>query len=149
MPPSRLAPCRPGRALAGREQPRQGGHLAVAVDPDAAHDVVGGRPDLHRRRGDVDVGQLLELVVHAGELADDVLPRVGQPLLDPGDVEEDAAVRTAPPLAHLAQDAAGDVVAGQQLGRPAGVLVALGVAPPFLFVVGGLGCGSSPGCRRT
>ena len=35
-------------------------------------------------------------------------------------------------------DAAGDVVAGQQLGRPAGVLVALGVAPPLLLVVGGL-----------
>ena len=42
------------------------------------------------------------------------------------------------PSAHLAPDAAGDVIAGQQLGRPAGVLVALGVAPALLLVVGGL-----------
>ena len=48
------------------------------------------------------------------------------------------AVRTPPPFAHLAQDAAGDVVAGQQLGRTARVLVALGVAPPLLVGVGGL-----------
>ena len=43
------------------------------------------------------------------------------------------------PSRDLAPDAAGDVVAGQQLGRPAGVLVALGVAPALLLVVGGLG----------
>ena len=64
--------------------------------------------------------------------------RVREPLLDPGDVEEDAAVRAAAPLRHLAHDAARDVVARQQLGRAAGVLVALGVAPALLFVVGGL-----------
>ena len=63
---------------------------------------------------------------------------LGSLLLDPRDIEKDAAVRTAPPLAHLAHDAAGHVIAGQQLGRPPGVLVALGIAPALLFVVGGL-----------
>ena len=42
------------------------------------------------------------------------------------------------PLLDLADDAARDVVAGEQLGRPARVLVALGVAPAFLVVVGRL-----------
>ena len=41
----------------------------VGVDADAAHDVVHRRPDLHRPGRDVDVGQLLELVVHRGQLA--------------------------------------------------------------------------------
>ena len=44
----------------------------------------------------------------------------------------------APACLDLAIDAAGDVIAGQQFGRPAGVLVALRVAPSFLFGVGGL-----------
>src|SRR5713226_6157813 len=47
-------------------------------------------------------------------------------------------MRTPPALAHFAHYAAGDMVAGQELGHPAGALVALGVAPPFLFVVSGL-----------
>ena len=47
-------------------------------------------------------------------------------------------MRGAAAFLHLADDAAGDVVAGEQLGRPARVLVALGVAPAFLRVVGGL-----------
>ena len=47
--------------------------LGVGVDLDAAHHVVTGRPDLHRLRGDVDVGQLLELVVHRRQPAPDEL----------------------------------------------------------------------------
>ena len=47
-------------------------------------------------------------------------------------------MRAPPPLAHLAHDAAGHVVAREQLGRAAGVPVALGVAPAFLRGVGGL-----------
>src|SRR5262249_48985860 len=55
--------------------------------------------------------------------------------LDPGDVQEDAAVRAAAALADLAEDAAGDVVAGQQLGGAVGVPVALAVAPALLGVL--------------
>ena len=36
-----------------------------------------GRADLHRLLGDIDVAQLLELVIHAGQLPLDVLRRVG------------------------------------------------------------------------
>src|SRR6476646_978879 len=61
-----------------------------------------------------------------------------EPALDPRDVEEHAAVRAAAPLAHLAHDAARHVISGEQLGRAAGVLVALRVAPSLLFVVGRL-----------
>ena len=64
--------------LAGREQARARGRGAgVGVDLDAAHDVVAGRADLHRLLGDVDVGQLLELVVHRRQPLDDLLG--GQP----------------------------------------------------------------------
>ena len=62
----------------------------------------------------------------------------GQLLLDPRDIEESAAVRTSPPFLDFAADAAGDVIAREQLWRTAGVLVALGVAPSLFFVVGGL-----------
>src|SRR6185437_14506323 len=126
-----------GGAFAGGEEAGEGGHLGVAIHLDAAHEVVRGGADLHRLLGDVEIGQLLELVVHAGQLLLDVLGGVRDLLLDPGDVEEDAAVRAAAAGAHLAPDAAGDVVAGQELGRAARVLVALGVAPALLGVVGG------------
>src|SRR2546425_7336283 len=43
--------------------------------------------------------------------------------------------RSLPDLAH---DASGHVVAGEQLGRPARVLVALRVAESLFFAVGGL-----------
>ena len=55
-------------------------------------------------------------------------------LLDPGDVEEHAAVRGAAAGLDLAVDAARHVVARQQLGRTAGALVALRVAPAFFRI---------------
>ena len=103
------------RALAAGEQPLdRGGLLGVGIDPNPAHEVVQGRPDLHRLRGDVHLGQLLELVVHGGELLLDV---VGGPVAR--DVEEGAAVGAAPSLFHLVEDGACHHVAGQQLRRPA------------------------------
>ncbi len=69
-------------------QPLDDALLGVGVDLDPAHDVVAGRPDLHRLRGDVDVGELLELVVHRRQPAPDELGAAAR-----GDVEEDAAVR--------------------------------------------------------
>ncbi len=126
------------RALARREQPGQRRHLRIGVHADPAHDVVRGRADLHRLLGDIDAGELLELVVHARELLLDVLLRIGEPRLDPRDVEEYAPVRATATLAHLADDATGDVVAGQQLRRTPRVLVTLCVAPAFLLVVRGL-----------
>ncbi len=97
-----------------------------------------GWADLHRCGRDVDAGELLELVVHAGELLADVLLRVGQPFLDPGDIEEHAAVRAAPAGFDLPDDAAGDVIAGEELRRAARVAVSLGVPPAFFGVVGRL-----------
>ena len=73
-----------------------------------------------------------------GSLLLNVLGRIGQALFDPGDVEKHAAVRAAAALFDFAHDAAGDVIAREQLGRAARVLVALRVAPAFFFVVGGL-----------
>ena len=78
-------------------------------------------------------------MVHARQLALDVRLAARQLLLDPRDVEEDAAVRAAAAGLHLAHDAARDVVAGEQLGRTPRVLVALRVAPALFLVVGGLG----------
>ena len=85
---------------------------------------MGRRPDLHRAGRDVDVGELLELLVHRRQLAPDVVGR------QVADVEEDAAVGRAAALADLGVDRPRDVVAGRQLGRPAGVgLAALRTAP--------------------
>ena len=47
-------------------------------------------------------------------------------------------MRAAAARLHFAIDAAGDVIARQQLRRTPRVLVALRVAPAFFFVVGGL-----------
>ena len=113
-------------------------HLRVRIHADAAHDVVRGRADFHRLARDVDVGQLLELVIHARQLALDVLGGVGDLFLDPGDVEKHAAVRAAAAFFDFAHDAARDVIAREQLRRAPRVLVALAIAPAFLCVVGGL-----------
>ena len=126
------------RALARREQSRDVRHLRVGVHADPAHDVVRRRADFHRLLRDVEVGQLLELVIHARELPLDVLLGVRQLLLDPRDVEEHAAVRRAAARLDLAVDAARDVVAREQLRRTPGALVVLRVAPAFFGIRGGL-----------
>ena len=65
LPPSRFDPCMPPETSPAANRPgTRAAAAGVGVDLDAAHDVVAGRADLHRLRGDVDVGQLLELVVH-------------------------------------------------------------------------------------
>ena len=73
LPPSRLAPCIPPEHLAGGEQPGTRRGAGVGVDLDAAHHVVAGRADLHRLLGDVDPGQLHELVVHRRQAPVDLL----------------------------------------------------------------------------
>ena len=95
-------------------------------------------PDFHRLLRDVDVAERFELVIHARQLALDVLLRVRKFLFDPGDIEINAAVRSPPPFLDLAHDAARDVIAREQFRRTPRVLVALGVTPAFLFVVGRL-----------
>ena len=118
--------------LADREQPGDPGLLGVRVDLDAAHHVVAGRADLHRLGGDVDVGQLLELVVHRGQPALDLVGR------QPGrDVQEHAAVRGPAAGLDLRVDGPGDLVAGQQLGRAA-VVVRVGVPAVGLLLGGGV-----------
>ena len=83
------------RAFARREQARHGRHLRIAIHLNAAHDVVRRGTDFHRLLGDVEIGKLLELVIHAGQLFLDVLDRIRKLFFDPRDVEEHAAVRTA------------------------------------------------------
>src|SRR5688572_31039749 len=63
---------------------------------------------------------------------------VRQLFLDPRDIEVNTAVRRATARLDLAVDAAGDVIARQQLGRTAGALVLLGVAPAFFGIRSGL-----------
>ena len=106
-------------ALAAGEQARHARHLRLGVDAHAAHDVVRGRADLHRLLGDVDVAQLLELVVHAGQLALDVLGRVGRScsLIQAKCRGRRRRAGCRGPRLHLAEDAAGHVVARQQLRR--------------------------------
>ena len=71
------------------------------------------RPDFHRLFRDINIGQLLELVIHARQLLFDVLDRVRNVFFNPRDVEEDATVRTSPALLDLANDATRNVIARQ------------------------------------
>src|SRR5437773_1264806 len=64
--------------------------------------------------------------------------RIGQTLLDPGDVEKDAAARTPAPGLDFAHDAARDVISGKKLRRASRILVSLCIAPPFVLVIRGL-----------
>src|SRR5262249_9122283 len=128
----------PRPARAGCEKSGHRRHLGFGVNQDATHDVMSGRPYLHRFPGNVDIRELLELMVHARQLPDDVLLGFRDLALDPRDVEKDPAVRTASAFSDLTHDASRDVVPRQQLGRPPSVLVALRVTPTFFFAVSGL-----------
>jgi hypothetical protein len=122
-----VGPVDPRRSFTRGEQPGDGRHLRIAVHADAAHGVVRGGPHLHWFARDVHVRELLELMIHARELSLDVLLRVRQPLLDPRDVQIDASVGAAATFLDLADDAARNVVTGEQLRRPARVPVPLRV----------------------
>src|SRR5439155_24786933 len=98
--------------LARREQPRHGRRGGLRVDLDAAHHVVARGPDLHGLLGDVDVGQLPELVVHRGQALADVVRAAAA-----RDVEQDAARGRPPAFFDLVVDRPGDLVTGQQLWR--------------------------------
>ena len=104
----------------------------------STHGVVRRRSDFHRLLGNVDVGQLLELVIHARQFTLNVFGRVRKLFFDPRDIEIHTAVRSPPALLDLAHDAARDVVARQQLRRAPRVLVALTIAPALFCVVSGL-----------
>src|SRR5438093_2576449 len=97
------------RRFAGGEEARNGGHLRLAIDPDAAHHVVRGGPYLHRFRRVVDIGKLLELVIHARQLLLDMLRSVRDLFLDPRNIEKNPAVRASAAGLDLAHDAARDV----------------------------------------
>ena len=65
------------------------------LDPNAPHHVMASRSDLHRSLGDIHIGQLLELVVHAGQLLFHIIGRLLR------DVEKCAAVFGAAAFAHF------------------------------------------------
>jgi hypothetical protein len=99
---------------------------------------MGGGTYLHRHFGDVDIGELLELMIHTGEFLLYMICAVRDSFFDPGNIQKYAAMRAAPSFPHFAADTAGHVIAGQQFGGTPGVLVALGIAPALFFRVGGL-----------
>ena len=113
VPAEAIGTVHPGGRLASGVQSRDAGFLRFGVHLDSAHDVVGGRSDLHRLLGDVDGCEFHELVVHPRELLPDVVGVL------PRDVEEDAAVRGTPSGLPLGVDRLGDHIARQQLGRAA------------------------------
>ena len=106
LPPRRFAPCMPPAHSPAAKRPGTRVSCVSASTRMPPIDVVARRADLHRLLRDVDVGQLLELVVHRRELLLDVLGRAAR-----GDVEEDAAVRRAAAGLHLGVDRARDDVA--------------------------------------
>src|SRR3954467_9161215 len=97
----------------------------------SSHDVMRGRTDLHRRPRDVEVGKLHELVIHRRQLFLDVLRRVRDLFLYPGDIEKHAAVWRSAALFNLADDAASNMVAREQLRGTASIFIAGYVTPTF------------------
>ena len=93
------------------KQPGHIRHLRIAIHADAAHHVMRGGPDFHRLLGNVNIGQLLELVVHAGQFALNVRGGFRDVLPDPGDVEIDAAVRASAAALDFAIDATRHMIA--------------------------------------
>ena len=79
-----------------------------------SHDVVRRRADFHRLLGNVEVGELLELVIHARQLALDVTLAVRNLALDPRDIEENAAVRTPPPFLDFSHNAPRHMISGNE-----------------------------------
>ena len=67
----------PGRHLAGSVEPGVVVRPDLGRDPDAAHHVVHRGPDLHRSGRDIDVRELLELLVHRGQLGAHALRPAG------------------------------------------------------------------------
>src|SRR5213078_1562776 len=120
--------------LSGGVQAGHGGGCRVGLDPHPSHEVVAGGADLHGLGRDVDVRQLLELVVHRGQAPLDV---VGVPAA--GDVQEHAAVGAAAASLHLGVDGSGHLVAGQEVGGPAGLGPIRVPAVGLLLGVGRLG----------
>ena len=119
--------------LTGRVEAYDRGGLAVGLHADASHRVMAGGAHLHRGRRDVDVGELLELVVHGGQQAANLLGSTAA-----RDVEEDAAVRASPARFHLRVDRAGHLVTGKKVGWAAKVLLVLVPLVRLLDRVGGL-----------
>src|SRR5436309_15276733 len=104
-------------AFTSSEQAGNSRHLSLRMNTDAAHDVVHRRSNLHRSCGDVDIGELLELMVHARQLLLDVFRSVRDFFFDPGDVEENTAVRTSSAFLYLAQDASYDMISRLKLRK--------------------------------
>src|SRR5262249_49905112 len=118
-------------AFAGREEPGNGGRTRVGVDLDAAHHVVTGGPDFHWLLGDVDPGELHELVVHRRQSPLDLLG------CQPGcDIEVYPAVRGAPAGLDLRVDRARDLIARQQVRGATGRVVVL---EPLVGLILGFG----------
>src|SRR5262249_4088014 len=61
----------------GSKEAGHSGHLGLRMNSNTAHDVVHRRPNFHRGCRDVDIGKLLELVIHARQLLLYVFRRVG------------------------------------------------------------------------
>ena len=73
----------PSGNFASSEQPEHTGHLRFRVHPHTAHNIMGGGPDLHRLLGNVKIGELHKLMIHARQLLFDMLRCVREFLLDP------------------------------------------------------------------
>ena len=110
-----VRPVHAGRALADRVEPFHLRGVGLRVDEDAAHRVVRGRRDLHRRRRDVEHREVDELAVHARQPLEDRLA------VEVRHVEQDAAVRGSAALRDLRVVGESDAVARGQL-EPLGVV---------------------------
>src|SRR5262245_33778912 len=87
------------RHLTGSIQARDTGCCGFGIYPHSTHDIVASWANFHGLLGDIEIAKLLELVVHARELAPD-----GFRIALVGDIQKHAAVRTTPTSEHLSPD---------------------------------------------
>src|SRR5438094_9118163 len=105
----------------------------------AAHDVMRCRPDSHRLVGDMNIGELFKLMIHARQFPLNVFGGIRHFLFNPRDIEKHTAVRTSPALFDLTHDATRDVITREQLGWAPRVFVSPAIAPSLLLIVRSLG----------
>src|SRR5437867_12638697 len=113
-------------AFTSSEQAGNSRHLSLRMNTDAAHDVVHRRSNLHRSCGDVDIGELLELMVHARQLFLDVCRSVRDFFFNPGDVEEYTSVWRSRSWLDFSHGETCDMIECQKFRRAARLCVTLG-----------------------
>src|SRR4030095_16514971 len=91
-------------AFTSSKEPGNCRHLGISIHVNAAHHVVSGGSYFHWLGGNIYVGQLFKLMIHAGQFFLDMLSSIRHFIFYPGDVKEHSVVRTSLSFFYLPHD---------------------------------------------